>query len=128
MKVLVAEDDIGSSKLVSIFLKRLGLEVVPHYDGQAVIGACNQENFDLILMDMNLPGINGLAITRSIRDMEHETGRHVPIIAMTGHAFPDDRARCLAAGMDDYLTKPLAMDLLQSRVRYWLGMDEETKV
>ena len=124
MKVLVAEDDIGSSKLVCIIVRRLGLDAVAHFDGQAVIGACNQENFDLILMDMNLPGINGLAVTRAIREMELETGGHVPIIALTGHAFPDDRARCLEAGMDDYLTKPLVMDLLQARVRHWLKLPE----
>jgi CheY-like chemotaxis protein len=122
-RILVAEDDPASSRLLGIILKRLGLEVVVHGDGPAVIAACARERFDLILMDMNLPGLDGLAATRTIRAGE-AGGVHVPIIAITGHAFPEDRRRCLDAGMDDYLAKPLAMDLLQERVRFWLGLPD----
>lgn len=124
MKVLIAEDDIGSSKLVTIIVKRLGLEALALYDGQSVVDACSQERYDLILMDMNLPLIDGLELTRIIRGLELSSGGHVPIIALTGHAFPDDRRRCLEAGMDDYLTKPLVIEVLQSRIKHWLRLPD----
>jgi CheY-like chemotaxis protein len=123
MRVLIAEDDNGSARLVSVILKRMGLDTVTSADGQAALEASTHTSFDLILMDMNLPVIDGLTLARAIREGEKGSDRHVPIIALTGHAFPEDRVRCLAAGMDDYLTKPLTIDLLQERVRSWLGMD-----
>ena len=123
MRVLIAEDDNGSARLVSVILKRMGLDTVTSVDGQTALDVSTQTRFDLILMDMNLPIIDGLTLARTIREREKGSDRHVPIIALTGHAFPEDRARCLAAGMDDYLTKPLTIESLQERVRSWLGLD-----
>ncbi len=119
---MVAEDDPGSAKLVGIILKRLGLSVETCTDGTSVLQAFDSEYFDLILLDMNLPVVDGLELARRIRSLESGSERHVPIIALTGHAFPEDRVRCLEAGMDDFLGKPLMIDALQERICHWLGI------
>lgn len=122
MRVLVAEDDMASARLVGVILKRLGLEITTCSNGEAALEALGQAAFDLVILDMNLPVIDGLALARTIREGERDSGRHLPLIAVTGHAFPEDRVRCLAAGIDDYLTKPLSIDELQARVRGRLGL------
>jgi CheY-like chemotaxis protein len=71
---------------------------------------------------MNLPVLDGLTVARTIREREAPSTARLPIIAVTGNAFPEDRGRCLAAGMDDHLTKPLSVELLQDRVRQWLRL------
>jgi CheY-like chemotaxis protein len=67
----------------------------------------SEQSFDLVLMDVQMPEISGLEVTRAIRRLEEKTGRHVPIIAMTAHAMVGDKESCLGAGMDDYVAKPL---------------------
>jgi CheY-like chemotaxis protein len=123
MRVLVAEDDPASARLMGIILKRLGLEVVQIADGKAVLEAMAGSEYDLLILDMNLPLVDGLGVAREIRGREAAGGRRIPIIAVTGNAFPEDRERCLAAGMDDHLTKPLSVDLLATRVKGWLRLD-----
>ena len=123
MKVMLAEDDPGSAKLVIIILKRLGLVVDHCTDGAMVLESMSREAYDLVLMDMNLPVVDGLEVARRIRLQERDTGRHVPIVALTGYAFPEDRMKCLSAGMDDFLAKPLMIDQFQDKVRAWLGLD-----
>jgi CheY-like chemotaxis protein len=78
--------------------------------------AAAAERFDLILMDVQMPGMNGFEATAQIREREKRTGEHVPIVALTAHAIQGDRERCLAAGMDDYLSKPLNATALANKL------------
>jgi CheY-like chemotaxis protein len=76
-------------------------------NGEAAVAACAREVFDLVLMDVQMPVMDGLQATVELRRLEAGTGRHIPVIALTAHAMADDRARCLASGMDGYVTKPV---------------------
>jgi CheY-like chemotaxis protein len=76
-------------------------------------------DFDLILMDLKLPGMNGLECTKRIRELEQHTGTHIPIIAATACAYPVDKANCLEAGMDDYLAKPFTLNELETKLAKW---------
>jgi len=108
-RVLVVEDNKSNRRLVSLMLKKWGIVPVLVEGGEAAVQAAREENFDLILMDIQMPGMDGLAATARIREDEARaaTGHRARIVALTAFAMPDDKARCLAAGMDDYLTKPL---------------------
>jgi CheY-like chemotaxis protein len=88
-------------------LEKRGHVVTLASNGKEAIDRCDKEAFDAILMDVHMPGINGYEATARIRQAEKASGRHVPIIAMTANAMKGDRERCLAAGMDDYIAKPL---------------------
>lgn len=81
-------------------------------DGREALDACKSDAFDLILMDIQMPGMDGIAATRAIRKIEAVDGTHTPIVAMTAYAMAGDRERCLAAGMDDYISKPLRREHL----------------
>ena len=85
-------------------------------NGEEAVRAHAAESFDLILMDVQMPEMNGLEATAHIRDREKITGEHVPIIALTAHAIQGDRERCLESGMDDYLSKPLSASTLKEKV------------
>ncbi len=108
-RVLLAEDNLVNQRLAQRLLEKLGHEVVIAPDGQMALAAFRKERFDLILMDVQMPELDGLEATRAIRDLEGLTRDHVPIVAMTAHAMSGDRERCLAAGMDGYLTKPICL-------------------
>jgi two-component system, sensor histidine kinase and response regulator len=82
-------------------------------DGSAAVAAALREIFDVILMDVQMPQMNGFDATAAIRAQEQPTGQHTPIIAMTAHAMRGDRERCLAAGMDGYVSKPIRLDELR---------------
>ncbi len=106
-RILLAEDGLVNQRVAVEFLKRRGHQVVVVSDGQQAIDALDQESFDLILMDVQMPKMDGFAATSAIRRREQATGQHLPIIAMTANAMKGDRERCLAAGMDDYVAKPV---------------------
>ncbi len=110
MRVLVAEDSPTNRTIVVKLLERRGFEVVTAADGVEAIEAWTSNAFDAILMDVQMPRKDGLTATREIRAAEVGTSDHIPIIALTAHALKGDRDRCLAAGMDEYLTKPLRFD------------------
>lgn len=115
LRVLLAEDSRMNQVLAIGILQRAGHEVTIANDGQEAIDAYQAQPFDLILMDVQMPEVDGLQATTAIRDIEAATGRHVPILAMTAHALAGDRERCLAAGMDGYLAKPIRLhELLQA--------------
>ena len=86
----------------------MGHTVVVAADGRQAFECLEREDFDLILMDVQMPEMDGFAATAAIRARERSTGDHIPIVAMTAHAMKGDRERCLAAGMDDYVTKPVS--------------------
>src|SRR5215475_8701344 len=112
LRVLLAEDNPVNQMLAMRILERLGHKVQVANNGKEVIRLA-QEYFDLILMDVQMPEMDGLEATAAIRVAEAGTGRHVPIVAMTAHAMKGDREKCLSAGMDGYLSKPIRIDELQ---------------
>jgi signal transduction histidine kinase/DNA-binding response OmpR family regulator len=118
-RILVTDDDSNNRVLVTNILKRSAYEVVIARDGLEAIDLFSRGAADLILMDMQMPKLGGLEATAAIRKLEGAGGRRIPIIALTAHAMAGDRERCLAAGMDDYLSKPVrANDLLAKIAHY----------
>ena len=107
LRILVAEDNRVNQKLVVRILQKRGHTVDVAENGRQAIDALREKPFDLILMDMQMPELGGVEATILIRKGELSTGRHIPIIALTANAMTGDRERCLAAGMDDYVSKPI---------------------
>jgi two-component system, sensor histidine kinase and response regulator len=106
-RILLAEDNTVNQTLAVRLLEKRGYAVSVARDGQAAIAALEKDTFDLVLMDIQMPGMDGFEATSAIRKKEKQVGGHVPIIAMTAHALKGDQERCLAAGMDDYISKPI---------------------
>jgi CheY-like chemotaxis protein len=109
LRVLVAEDNIVNQKIVAALLARRGQNAVLAANGREAIDAWRREPFDAIFMDVQMPEMDGFAATAAIRAAESGTGTHIAIVAMTAHAMQGDRERCLAAGMDDYVAKPISV-------------------
>lgn len=107
LRILLAEDNVVNQRLTLRLLEKRGHTVVVVSTGQEVLATFQQTPFDLVLMDVQMPEMNGLDATMLIRKQEKETGQHLPIIAMTAHAMEGDRERCLAAGRDGYISKPI---------------------
>ena len=107
LRVLLAEDSLVNQKLAVGLLKRRGHSVVVASNGKEALAALELEKFDLVIMDVQMPEMDGLEATAAIRAKEKQTGAHLPIIAMTAHAMKGDRERCLEAGMDKYVSKPI---------------------
>jgi CheY-like chemotaxis protein len=107
LRVLLAEDHPVNQQLVTRLLQRRGHTVVVAADGRKALEAYSREPFDLILMDVQMPVMDGFEATAAIREQEAGGDRRVRIVAMTAHAMAGDRERCLQAGMDDYMSKPI---------------------
>ena len=120
LRILVAEDNLVNQRLVVRLLEKRGHRVALAATGQEAVEALNKGTFDLVLMDVQMPEMDGLEATQIIREKEKKTGKHQPIIALTAHAMSGDRDRCIAAGTDGYLTKPIRTEeldqILQSYV------------
>ncbi|HUT94750.1 MAG TPA: response regulator [Thermoguttaceae bacterium] len=112
LRILLAEDSLVNQKLAIGLLKRRGHAVVVANNGKEALATLELEKFDLIIMDVQMPEMDGLEATAAIRAREKQTGAHVPIIAMTAHAMKGDRERCLDAGMDRYISKPIRARVL----------------
>jgi two-component system sensor histidine kinase/response regulator len=112
LRILLAEDNPVNQKMAVAVLERRGHSVKPVSSGKAVLQILEGERFDLVLMDVQMPDMNGFAATAAIRNREKEAGYHTPIIAMTAHAMKGDRERCLQVGMDDYVAKPIQSEQL----------------
>ena len=107
LRILVAEDNLNNQKVAVSLLAKQGHSVVVVGDGREAIEAIERESFDLVLMDIQMPDMDGLEATRRIRECERITNTRIPIVAMTAHAMSGDREKCLAAGMEAYISKPI---------------------
>ncbi|MHB1185433.1 MAG: response regulator [Desulfobulbia bacterium] len=112
MNILVAEDNPVNQKLLRLMLEMHGHHVLVTADGKEAVAVFQSEHIDLVLMDVQMPGMNGFEATAAIRELEKPVGKHVPIIAVTAHVMPGYKDECLKAGMDNYLSKPFRMQEL----------------
>ncbi len=120
--ILVVEDDALNRTIVSRMLEHAGHRVSLAVDGHAALAALRVQAFALVLMDWQMPDMDGLEVTRRIRaGAAGERARQVPIVALTAHAFAEDRAACMAAGMNDFLTKPVLANSLNATIARWTG-------
>ena len=120
-KILVADDNRVNQKLAVHILENFGFSVDVAINGQEVLDKMKKSAFDIILMDVQMPEMDGLQAAAAIRRMEKRSGRHIPIIALTAHALKEDRERCLAAGMDDYISKPLKINDLLTKIERFIS-------
>jgi signal transduction histidine kinase/CheY-like chemotaxis protein len=126
LRLLLAEDNPVNQRLAVRVLEKQGHTISVASNGKEALAAWEQETFDLVLMDIQMPEMDGFEATRILRRREQRTGTYVPIVAMTAHAMKGDRERCLKAGMDDYVSKPLQIDkLLAVVVRLTTKIDED---
>jgi PAS domain S-box-containing protein len=114
--ILLAEDNKVNQKLASRMLEKLGHEVVIAENGEEVIQKMKQGDFDLILMDVQMPIMDGFQATKKIRESEQNSSKHIPIIALTAYAMKGDREKCLAVGMDGYLSKPINLKEVKNTI------------
>jgi two-component system sensor histidine kinase/response regulator len=126
VRILVAEDNPMNQKLAVTFLTKAGYSVDAVEDGRMVLEALKSKSYDLILMDVQMPKIDGFEATKIVREMEGER-KHTPIIAMTAHAMKGDRERCFQAGMDDYISKPIEREELLETINKWIKSQDFKK-
>src|ERR1035437_3522370 len=124
LRILVAEDNLVNQKLATRLLEKAGHTVVVAANGRQALLALDSANFDLVLMDVQMPEMDGLDAAAAIRKREQRTGQHLPIIAMTAHAMKGDRERCLAAGMDGYVAKPISPGELCQAIHQFVKQPE----
>ncbi len=126
-RILLAEDNLVNRKVAVRLLEKQGHRVIAEENGRAALQRALSEAFDVILMDVQMPEMDGLEATRRIREAERATGQRTPIIALTAHALTGDRERCLAAGMDAYVTKPIRAAQLLTAIQRIVGHRETVK-
>ncbi len=121
-RILVAEDNQVNRLVALATLARLGFETDTAENGRKALAALENNHYDLVLMDMQMPEMDGIEATRRIREREKSAGDacRLPVIALTANSIEDERERCLAAGMDDYLSKPFSLADLQGTILPWL--------
>ncbi len=120
--VLLAEDNLVNQRLATRLLEKRGHRVAVAANGREALEAVGKEAFDLVLMDVQMPDMDGLEATASIRAAEKMTGKHQPVVALTAHAMKGDEEKCLAAGMDGYLAKPIRPHELDGVLEKYLAM------
>ncbi len=123
LNILLAEDNSVNQKLALGILGNLGHNVTVANNGAEAVAISARDPFDLILMDVQMPVMDGLKATGEIRRREIQSGDHIPVVAMTAHAMVGDREECIAAGMDDYLTKPVRLQDMALKLREMFGQD-----
>jgi CheY-like chemotaxis protein len=116
LRILLVEDSLVNQKLAVALLEEQGHAVTVAGNGRDALAAIESERFDLVLMDLQMPEMDGLEATSRIRQREQQTGSHLPIVAMTAHALAEDRQRCLEAGMDGYIAKPIRSGQLSEAI------------
>lgn len=112
LHILLAEDNLINQRLANLILERQGHKLFVVNNGKKAVDAYRSHQFDVILMDVEMPEMDGLQAIAAIRVFEQTTGKHIPIIALTAHAIPGDKERCLEAGADRYLNKPIRAQAL----------------
>ncbi|WP_419320866.1 ATP-binding protein [Caulobacter sp. ErkDOM-E] len=122
-RLLLVEDNAVNRELIRIMLEPFGIKVDTANDGVAGVEALRQGSYDLVLMDIQMPGMDGLTATRRIRAMTDAPGSRTPIIAMTANVLPEQVANCIAAGMDDHLGKPINPSRLLEAIARWSGRE-----
>jgi CheY-like chemotaxis protein len=131
LRVLLAEDNRVNQHLATRLLERRGHQVIVACNGCEALAAFEKQSFDLVLMDVQMPDMDGFEATAVIREREKGSGLHVPVIALTAHAMKGDREKCLAAGMDGYLTKPIRIleldEILENCVSHRLALPSPSK-
>jgi len=115
-RILLAEDNPVNQKLAIRLLEKIGLDPTAVENGAEALKALAEEKYDVVLMDIQMPEMDGIEATKRIREMERENGGHVPIVALTAHAMKGDMERFMDAGMDDYLSKPLSSERLYQAI------------
>jgi CheY-like chemotaxis protein/HPt (histidine-containing phosphotransfer) domain-containing protein len=122
-RILLVEDNIVNQKVALILLEQLGLETDIAANGKEAVEAVAKHRYPLILMDCHMPEMDGFEATVAIRKLEELAGYYTPIIAVTALAMAGDRERCIAAGMNDYISKPIDKEVLQIKINHWLRTD-----
>jgi len=122
LRILLAEDNIVNQKIMMTYLSQLNCQADLVDNGEEVLQLVTSQHYDIILMDCQMPLLDGYDTTQAIRQMEmaSQLKHHIVIVAMTANAFKEDRDRCLAVGMDDYLSKPIRRKQLQEMLEHWM--------
>ena len=119
-RILVAEDNAVNQMLILAQLRKMGYAAHAVANGHEVLTALSETKYDLVLMDCQMPELDGFETTRAIRSLEKDSEISIPIIALTANAMTEDRERCLSSGMNDYLSKPTKKEILESTIQRWL--------
>jgi CheY-like chemotaxis protein len=117
LRILLAEDNVVNQKLALHLLSQMGYRADVASNGTEAIESVERQTYDVVLMDVQMPEMDGLEATRQMREQERARGGRTPIWAMTAHAMAGDREKCLAAGMDGYLSKPIRAAQLEEAIR-----------
>ena len=115
-KILLVEDQFINQKLMKNVLEKGGYEVTTASDGETALDLLSKNKFDIILMDIQMPELNGYEVSKKFREMEKISGQRTPILAMTANSLAGDREKSLDSGMDDYIAKPLNMTDIAARI------------
>jgi CheY-like chemotaxis protein len=124
LRILVAEDNAVNQKLVTRLLEKRGHRVRVVANGLEAVNTLKEGGFDLVLMDMQMPEMDGFEATAAVRKEEGHSDLHIPIIALTAHAMKGDRERCLAAGMDGYISKPIRAAELDEVLNIYVALQD----
>ena len=127
IRLLIAEDNEVNQIVLKQILSEAGYGFIIAENGRLAVEEYSRERPDLIIMDVSMPEMNGLDATLAIREIEGETGQHVPIIGLTAHALKGDREHCLESGMDDYLPKPISVENLLGSIEALLGSEAKAR-
>ncbi len=125
IRILLVEDNVINQRMAKRMVENMGYKVDIANNGQEALDMLQERNYDLILLDVQMPVMDGLRTAQKIRIHEMNSDEHIPIIAMTAHAQKEDRDRCLEAGMDDYLSKPINMKMLEQKLKHYLKAKQE---